>query len=66
MSKLEELCTAASELSDEELRKLRHWLDELEAQRFDAQIERDIKAGKLDKLAAEALAEDRAGRTRDL
>jgi len=37
-----------------------------DAQRFDERIERDAKAGKLDRMADEALAEHRAGRTREL
>ena len=66
MTKLETLEKAITELSDEERAKLRHFLDELEADLWDAQIERDAKAGKLDKLEARALANLKAGRTRDL
>jgi hypothetical protein len=33
---------------------------------FDEKIERDAKFGKLDRLAAEALADHHAGRTREL
>jgi predicted transcriptional regulator len=40
--------------------------DALEAKRFDAAIERDATEGKLDALAEEALAEHRAGRSREL
>jgi len=32
---------------------------------FDEKIEQDAKSGKLDRLAEEALADHRAGRTRD-
>jgi hypothetical protein len=38
----------------------------IDAIRFDAAIERDAQAGKLDGLAEEALAEHRAGRSREL
>ena len=38
----------------------------IDAIRFDAAIERDAQAGKLDALAEEALAEHRAGRSRKL
>jgi hypothetical protein len=41
-------------------------LETSDAQRFDERIERDAKAGKLDRMADEALAEHRAGRTREL
>ena len=66
MTKLETLEKAIVELSDEERAKLRAFLDELEADLWDAQIERDAKAGKLDKLIEEARADFAAGRSRKL
>jgi hypothetical protein len=66
MTKLEDIQKAATELSDDERKVLRAWLDELDEQAWDAQIERDAKAGKLDKLAAKALADYKAGRTKEL
>ena len=66
MTKLEEIEAAVAGLSPEELKKFRAWLDELEERLFDEKIERDAKAGKLDKLAAKAIAEDDAGTTSDL
>lgn len=66
MTKLEDIEKAVAELSDEERRKLRAWLDELDEQAWDAQIERDAKAGKLDKLAAKALADYKAGCTEEI
>jgi hypothetical protein len=65
MTKLEDIQKAATELSDEERARLRAWLDELDEQAWDAQIERDAEAGKLDKLAAKALADYKAGRTEE-
>jgi len=38
----------------------------VDAQQFDAPIERDARSGKLDALADEALADHRAGRSREL
>ncbi len=66
MTKLEDIEKAIAELSAEELTKLRAFLDELEADFWDAQIERDAKAGKLDKIEARALENLKAGRVRDL
>lgn len=66
MTKLEQIQSNIETLSAEEIAKLREWLDELDARLFDEKIERDAKAGKLDKLADEALAEHRAGRSRKL
>ena len=66
MTKLDAIQKAAAELSPEELAKLRAFLDELAADDWDAQIERDAKAGKLDKLIAQAIAEDDTGQTTEL
>jgi hypothetical protein len=66
MTKLEEIEAAVEKLSPEELKKFRAWLDELEERLFDNKIERDAKAGKLDKLEAKALQDYKAGRIKDL
>ncbi len=66
MTKLEDIEKAITELSPEELVKLRAFLDELEADLWDAQIERDAKAGKLDHLIEKARTNYRAGLTRKL
>ena len=44
----------------------REWFSTFDAAEWDAQIERDISAGKLDKLAAEGIEEYVAGVTRSL
>jgi hypothetical protein len=46
--------------------RFRVWFEEFEATRFDERIERDAKAGRLDRLAAQALVDFRAGRAREL
>jgi hypothetical protein len=66
MSDLEKLEERVQKLSVEELRKFRAWFAEFDAHVWDAQIEADAMAGKLDGLVAEALAEYRAGKTREL
>jgi preprotein translocase subunit SecA len=66
MTKLEQIEKSISALSDEELKALAVWFDELRWQRWDRQIEDDSNAGRLDALANEALADFRAGRTRPL
>jgi hypothetical protein len=53
-------------VAKKQLAKFRAWFDEFQAQSFDAQIERDAKAGKLDKLADEALRAHREARSREL
>jgi hypothetical protein len=66
MGKLEDIEKAVGELSPDEFAKFRAWFDELEAHRFDTNIESDAKAGKLDALAEQALKDHRHGRTREL
>jgi len=63
---LEDIEKAVAELPADQLERFRAWFEELEAIRFEQKIERDAKAGKLDKLAEQALADFRAGRTREL
>ena len=53
-------------VAKKQLAKFRAWFDEFQAQSFDAQIERDAKAGKFDKLADEALRAHREARSREL
>jgi hypothetical protein len=48
------------------LAKFRAWFIEFDGRVWDEQIEADVKAGKLKNLAAEALAEYKAGKTRKL
>jgi hypothetical protein len=57
MSTVEEIEKAVSELPAEELAQFREWFEEFEAARFDRKIEQDAKAGRLDRLAEQALAD---------
>ena len=66
MSKIDDIKAAVAQLSQEELATLHAWLDELAEQRFDDQIQRDEKSGKLDRLSARALGNLASGRVRDL
>ena len=66
MSKIEDIEKAISELAPDELARFRVWFEQFEAVRFDDKIERDAKAGKLDRLAEQAIVDYRAGRAREL
>jgi len=66
MSDLEEIERRIQELPPDELARFRAWFIEFDHLLWDRQIEADSKAGKLDKLAAEALADYRAGRAREI
>ena len=61
MSKLEAVEKKVSGLSAKELAEFRRWFAEFDAAAWDRQIERDVKAGKLDALADEALRAHAAG-----
>jgi hypothetical protein len=66
MTKLQKIEREIEALSYEELKSLGRWFDELRAQAWDDQIERDAKSGKLDKLIARANADIAAGRVKPL
>jgi hypothetical protein len=66
MSSVEQIEAAILKLSPQELTQLADWVLDLDEQRWDEQLEKDIEAGKLDFLAQEALAEFEAGNCRAL
>jgi hypothetical protein len=66
MTTVEDIEKAVEKLPADQLARFRAWFEEFDAARFDAKIERDTKAGKLDQLAREAKADFGAGRARDL
>lgn len=49
-----------------ELAQFRQWFAKFDSDALDTQIEADAAAGKLDALAAEALAEHHAGTAKDI
>jgi len=65
MSTIEEIEEAVRRLSSDDLAAFRAWFAEFEAEAWDRQIEEDIAAGRLDKLADEALDDLRQGRCTD-
>jgi hypothetical protein len=66
MLTVEAIENAVEQLPEEELARFRRWFAEFDAAAWDAQIEADAAAGKLDALAEEALAEYRRGDAREL
>lgn len=66
MTKLEQIQSSIETLSAEEIARLRAWLDELDARLFDEKIERDAKAGKLDRLLDDARADHAKGLSREI
>jgi len=63
VSTVEQIEEAIQKLSREEFFRLHEWIRDRFDDEWDRQIEEDIRAGRLDKLAEEALAEHRAGKT---
>jgi hypothetical protein len=57
---------AVEQLGRNELAVFREWFNSFDAAEWDAQIERDICAGKLDALAEEGIREFKVGATRSL
>lgn len=66
MTTVEDIENAIAKLGPEDFDRLRAWLEEFESARFDRRIERDVKAGKLDPLADNAISDWRKGLARDL
>jgi hypothetical protein len=66
MSKVEDIEGQIRALTPRELTKFRDWFREFDAEAWDEQFERDVKAGKLDRLAQKALEDHAAGRSTKL
>jgi hypothetical protein len=61
MTKVEKLEREIQKLDHAELVILREWFHEFDSEQWDRQIEKDVRSGRLDKLAAESIAQHRAG-----
>jgi hypothetical protein len=66
MTKLQRIEQDVQNLSPEDLADFRKWFQSYDAALWDQQLERDVDAGKLDKLRDEAISEHGARRTREL
>jgi hypothetical protein len=62
MTTVSEITGAVRQLPKRELARFRKWFAEYDAAAWDRQLDRDVTAGRLDKLAREAEREVRAGR----
>ena len=66
MAQLQRIEAEITSLPDTELRSFRAWFDDFDARRWDGTLAADISAGKLDALAAEALAQYSSGTCKPL
>ena len=66
MATVDQIEEAILRLPHEDFRRLSEWILDQDQRRWDEQFARDVAAGKLDALAAEAIADYKAGRSRKL
>ncbi|MGK7960530.1 hypothetical protein [Crocosphaera sp.] len=66
MLTLDQIESAILQLPCHEVQQLLEWLSDLDYKNWDQQLEEDIKQGKLDALAAEAMAEFEAGECKEI
>lgn len=63
---IQEIKQAISKLAPDELASFREWYEQFDARAWDAQIEADAAAGKLNKLAEQAEDQYRSGKFTEL
>ncbi len=61
MNRVERIEAEIQRMSPEEIASFRAWFAEFDAASWDQQFEEDVKAGKLDALASQALRDHQAG-----
>jgi hypothetical protein len=66
MARVEELADKVQQLSPDELTAFRDWFRKYDSDEWDKEIEEDISAGRLESLADGAIADHKAGRTKEL
>jgi succinate dehydrogenase flavin-adding protein (antitoxin of CptAB toxin-antitoxin module) len=66
MTRLEALEQEVEKLTPEDYQAFRRWLADHDWQLWDEELERNVAAGKLDKLRDEALAEWKRGETTEI
>ena len=66
MGKVEKIEQQVQALSPEELARFREWVLEFDWAALDRQIEQDVRAGRLDAFAEQALRDHASGKTKPL
>lgn len=66
MTRVQKLEKKIRELTASELAAFRSWFEEYDAAQWDKQIKEDAITGRLDSLAEKALADHKAGRTKEI
>ena len=63
MTKVEALERQIQELSSEDLAAFRKWYAEFDARMWDSEIESDVRVGRLDTMAQQAIHDHAKGKT---
>jgi len=66
MTNVEKIEKQIEQLTRQELVFFREWFHNYDADQWDQQIEKDVHAGKLNKIAEDALEDHKAQRTKEL
>ena len=66
MTNLQSIEQAITQLSMQDLAEFRSWFAKFDAHAWDTQLESDATAGRLNVFAAEAVAEYKLGKAREL
>ena len=66
MTRVAKLEKEIRQLNRDELAALRDWFRKYDSDEWDREIEKDVLAGRLDRLAEEAIAAHKAGRTKEI
>jgi hypothetical protein len=65
MTTMEAIKSAVSKLKPQDLARFRAWFEEYDATVWDKQFEDDVRSGKLDKIANQALVDFEKGNSRN-
>ena len=63
---VQEIIENIQKLPKKELKSLFRWIEEFEQKLWDKEFEEDVKSGKLDKLAEQAIKDYKAGKCQEL
>jgi major membrane immunogen (membrane-anchored lipoprotein) len=66
MTKVQIIEKEVKSLNEQELAEFRGWFQEFDSEAWDAHIEHDVRSGKLDQIAQEALEEHKRGLSKAL
>ncbi len=66
MQTVQEIEQAVSRLSKSDLVSFRDWFEKFDQAAWDKQFEKDVKSGKLDALADQAIADLEAGKCKEI